>query len=710
MRKIILDVECTTSKLNDKYSDYSPYNPNNKLVSIGWMVMENNQIGPVNYLFIHHNEIKKWDKTNIDNQPLRSRLERDFREDIYSCDTIIAHNAKFDISWLEECGFDCSGKGIEDTMIREYIMARGRSDISFRLADTCKRYKVAEKGELFEKYPDLQISEMPIEEVEDYGRSDIQACAELYLAQEERLSNSSYQSLLPTIKLTNDFCRTLIDVERSGVNIDEAALEDVRQEFTNEADLLERDLQKYVREVMGDTKVNLDSPQQLSEVIYSRRIKEGMEEEWVRTFNIGKNDRGKLLKRPKMSFEQYAHHVKRMTDVIRKTEVFACPDCVGKGSIHKTKKDGSLFKKPTRCKSCDNGAQYRKLEEPAGFKMRPNNINFTTVNGFSTSQTFLDEIQKDAELAGKREAADFLEKVMRLSSLRSYLSTFVEGITLFKQTDRFLHPNFMQCVTATGRLSSRAPNLQNQPRENTFPIRKIFVSRWGGGKIVDVDFSGVEFRAAVHLARDDNGRKDILDGKDLHEQTREIISRAGTHITRQQAKSHSFKPLYFGGSGTEQEREYYRAFTSTLYPKIGVWHNRLSEEAISKHIIQTETGRQFIFPDVERGWNGKATRMTQIVNYPVQSFATADLAPAATYRLNMEIRNLGLKSRIVLLVHDSVVVDCHPDEIDIVNSLCRQLGKFAEEEATKRWGITMFVPLGCEVKLGDNAMQMKKVA
>ena len=78
----------------------------------------------------------------------------------------------------------------------------------------------------------------------------------------------------------------------------------------------------------------------------------------------------------------------------------------------------------------------------------------------------------------------FVEKISRYTALGTYLKTFVEGIKKHKTEKNFLYPQFMQCVTATGRLSSRDPNFQNQPRAKTFPIRKVINSRFKNGKII----------------------------------------------------------------------------------------------------------------------------------------------------------------------------------------------------------------------------------
>ena len=139
------------------------------------------------------------------------------------------------------------------------------------------------------------------------------------------------------------------------------------------------------------------------------------------------------------------------------------------------------------------------------------------------------------------------------------------------------------------------------------------------------------------MAKDDRGKQDILNGTDIHKQTASIITANGQPLSRQEAKSRTFKPLYGGHTGTDAERAYYRAFLKEVYTGVGAWHNLLEEEAIKYKMVTIETGRQYIFPDIERAWHGGCTKKTQVVNFPVQGLATADLAPIATIRLYNEM-------------------------------------------------------------------------
>jgi DNA polymerase-1 len=261
----------------------------------------------------------------------------------------------------------------------------------------------------------------------------------------------------------------------------------------------------------------------------------------------------------------------------------------------------------------------------------------------------------------------------------------------------------MQCVTATARLSSRDPNFQNQPRGNTFPIRKVITSRFNGGSIVEIDFSQLEFRAAVFLAQDKQGMKDIADGVDVHQFTADTIG-----VSRQDAKAHTFKPLYGGMSGTEDEKRYYKAFLDK-YKDIAKWHETLQSTAIQYKKIKTPSGREYAFPYAQRMAWGGSSYSTQIKNYPVQGFATADIVPIACINVYNLMRQHKVKSLMINTVHDSIVVDVHPDEHDQMISLLNEGTSNVVPSLRKYYDIDFNVPLDTETKSGSNWLNMEVV-
>ena len=148
------------------------------------------------------------------------------------------------------------------------------------------------------------------------------------------------------------------------------------------------------------------------------------------------------------------------------------------------------------------------------------------------------------------------------------------------------------------------------------------------GKILEADFAQLEFRVAAFLSQDEVAIEEVSTGFDVHSYTAKVISDAGQKISRQDAKAHTFAPLY-GASGfgrTEAEASYYQQFT-TKYKGISEWHKRLANEILNTGKIKTPSGREFAWPDVQRRRNGSVTYFTQIKNYPVQSLQLLTLYP-----------------------------------------------------------------------------------
>ena len=250
--------------------------------------------------------------------------------------------------------------------------------------------------------------------------------------------------------------------------------------------------------------------------------------------------------------------------------------------------------------------------------------------------------------------------------------------------------------------------MQNMTRGGSFPVNKVFVSRFNGGKILEADMAQLEFRTAAFLSQDGVAIEEVSTGFDVHSYTAKVITDAGQPTTRQDAKAHTFAPLY-GATGfgrTPAEAAYYTHFTEK-YEGIGLWHTRLAKEAINTRKITTPSGREFSFPDVVRKHNGRVSHFTQIKNYPVQSFATADIVPIALLHIDKLLD--GMQSCVVNTVHDSIVIDVHPDEERQVIDLINQTNNELPDLIKLRWGIDFNVPLLLESKIGDNWLDTKDV-
>jgi DNA polymerase-1 len=251
--------------------------------------------------------------------------------------------------------------------------------------------------------------------------------------------------------------------------------------------------------------------------------------------------------------------------------------------------------------------------------------------------------------------------------------------------------------------------MQNMPRGQTFPVKKVFVSRWKSGKIMEADFAQLEFRTAAYLSQDGVAIEEVSTGFDVHSYTAKVITDAGQPTDRQTAKAHTFAPLY-GATGfgrTPAEAKYYEHFTKK-YKGIAHWHSRLAKEALETGKIVTPSGRQFCFPDVVRKSSGRVSHFTQIKNYPVQSFATADIVPIVLLYIEKELAYMN--SCVVNTVHDSIVIDVHPDEERAVIEVISKTNREITGMINSRWGIDFNVPLLLEAKIGPNWLDTKDVA
>jgi DNA polymerase I-like protein with 3'-5' exonuclease and polymerase domains len=668
--KLTLDVENTVTKRDGKmYLD--PFEPDNRLVMVGCLTDTGEE-----YLY----------RDNFDG--VQALLDK--------ATILIGHNIAYDLMWLWECGFKYDGP-VFDTMLAEYVIQRGQKQ-PLSLEACANRYELdTKKQDTLKEYfkQGVGVDEIPPDELSEYLSADLHAT--------QQLSDVLYGKLLTTdsklmecVVLTNRVCVTLAHIYHTGFAVDVSKLEEVRFQFETEKQETEKRLQIQIRNIMGDTPINLNSPEQMSWVIYSRKPHD--KTMWANSFT------------PYMDKVSYNDTVSRNSDILYRTKAVSCRECNGTGQIRKVRKNGLLYTVTNKCIPCSaSGYIFKPNQIVAGLKFKAPSAKWVSANGFGVSKTNLDTLQSMAKRSNMADAVNFLTDVKRLSALETYLSSFVEGIKAHVKSDGKLHVRLLQHRTSTGRFSGADPNMQNMPRGGTFPVKKVFVSRWTGGKILEADFAQLEFRAAAYLSQDKVAMDEVSTGFDVHSYTSQVISDAGQPTTRQDAKAHTFAPLY-GATGfgrSKAEAEYYEHFTKK-YTGIKAWHSRLAKEALETGMITTPSGREFSFPDVQRRRNGTVSFFTQIKNYPVQSFATADIVPIVL--IHMENLLSTCKSCIVNSVHDSVVIDIHPDEIQHVLYLIKQLNTSLKTIIENQFNIQFNVPLLLEAKIGDNWLDTKDVS
>ena len=668
--KLTLDVENTVTHRGGKLH-LDPFESDNKLVMVGCLTDGNEET-----LF----------RDTFDG----------VQEILDEATILIGHNIVHDLLWLWECGFKYDG-AVFDTMLVEYVLQCGNKQ-PLSLEACANRYELeTKKQDTMKEYfkNKVPIDEIPKQELADYLTADLKATQELSDVLYKKLNTKEYSGLMNTVVLTNRVAVTLARIYQNGFTVDVTKLNEVRDEFEKEKAETEKRLTKQVTNLMGDTPINLNSPEQMSWVIYSRKPKDKVE--WANTFS------------PYMDTKEYKKQVKEKSDIVYKTDAQRCAGCLGGGQVRKVRKNGVPFINTNRCDAC-NGIGYHFVPSTlvAGLKFSAPTAKWVSANGFTVNKTNLLTLQGIARKNELHDAVSFLTDLQRLSALDTYLSSFVEGIITHTKPDGKLHVRLLQHRTATGRFSGADPNMQNMPRGGTFPVKKVFVSRWDGGKILEADFAQLEFRVSAYLSQDGVAIEEVTTGFDVHSYTSKVITDAGQPTSRQDAKAHTFAPLY-GATGfgrSKAEAEYYKHFTEK-YQGIKSWHGRLAKEVISTGKITTPSGRQFSFPDVRRNAFGKVSHFTQIKNYPVQSFATADIVPLILIQIENELSIL--KSCIVNSVHDSIVIDVHPDEIQKVIHVIKIVNSSMIRLIENQFNITFNVPLLLESKIGDNWLDTKDV-
>jgi DNA polymerase I-like protein with 3'-5' exonuclease and polymerase domains len=674
-----LDVENTIT-VRDGKKHLDPFEKGNTLVMVG--IKHLDQESQV-YTFDHsemHVDVDKY-RHNVQDALNKTTL-------------LVGHNISHDLLWLWECGFKYTGK-VFDTMLGEYILLRGITN-PLDLGSVAMRHNSpVQKQDVIKDYlkRGISVRDIPHATLSEYLCHDLGATEWVYKSIQNKLQQPEYAGLVGTMDLTNEVTVVLARMYQAGFKVDMEALEQVRHQFITEKSEIEKYLNDQVHKLMGDTPINLNSPEQLSWVVYSRKPLD--KSRWVSAIT------------PYMSDADFKVAVKQNFATLYKTKAIQCGECSGVGSIYKVKKDGSAFKRATKCNACNgSGFIYEQTKDVAGLKFTAPNSKWASANGFGTSKDNLEILERVAVSKQMHEASEFLSKLRRLSALDSYLSNFVDGIAAFVKPDGLLHVRLNQHIAATGRLAGANPNMMNMPRGKTFPIKKVFISRWGGGKISEWDFAQLEFRVAGILSQDEQIKKEVQEGFDVHSYTAKVITEAGQTTTRQDAKAHTFAPLY-GATGygrTPAEAAYYEHFVEK-YKGIATWHKSLARQVLSYGYIKVPSGREFSFPDVKRKRDGTITHFTQIKNYPVQSFATADIVPAVLVDIHNRLKYL--QSCIVNSVHDSIVIDIHPEEIDAVKSIMDDVNKNLNSFICKRFSIDTDIPIVMEGSIGSSWLEQE---
>jgi len=278
------------------------------------------------------------------------------------------------------------------------------------------------------------------------------------------------------------------------------------------------------------------------------------------------------------------------------------------------------------------------------------------------------------------------------SDVTKYLRKFLECCD---EADGLMRAVFNQATTRTHRFSSSGLVYKVQFQNLNRRFKPIFKARKEGWLVGEADGAQLEFRIAAHMGRDKVALGDILNKMDIHSFTASVIG-----CSRQDAKAHTFKPLYGGFSGAPEVAAYYKAFAER-YSGIADTQRGWTHKVLKDKKLRTEYGLLFHWPQCKMSKSGYIAFTTNIYNYPVQGFATAEIIPLALVCAWHRMRDL--KSFLVNTVHDSIIAEIHPDEVDLWHEIARTcLIKDCYQFLQTLYKINLTVPLGAGVMIGSH--------
>jgi DNA polymerase-1 len=301
--------------------------------------------------------------------------------------------------------------------------------------------------------------------------------------------------------------------------------------------------------------------------------------------------------------------------------------------------------------------------------------------------------------------------ILEYRGLKKLISTYTDSLqNLVDPSDGKIHTTFNQTVTSTGRLSSINPNLQNIPirTERGKEIRKAFVPSHPNGVIVDADYSQIELRLMAQMSEDPDMIEAFIKGKDIHTATAaRIFGIPEDKVTKEQrsrAKVANFGIIYgISAFGLSQRLGMSRTDSKKLiedyfgnYPKVKEYMDRMIEKGKRDGYVETIYGRRRFLPDINsRNATVRSFNERNAINAPLQGSA-ADIIKAAMVNVFRRLGKENIKSKMILQVHDELVIDAFPEEADKVAELVKE-----ETENV----IKLKIPLTAECGKGNNWLE-----
>ncbi|MFR3211404.1 DNA polymerase I [Anaerotignum sp.] len=327
-----------------------------------------------------------------------------------------------------------------------------------------------------------------------------------------------------------------------------------------------------------------------------------------------------------------------------------------------------------------------------------------TKTGYSTAADVLEKLKNEAPI---------VEKILYYRQLAKLKSTYADGLlaVMDDKTDK-IYSTFNQTITATGRISSTEPNLQNIPvrLELGRELRRVFVPTSDEFCFLDADYSQIELRVLAHIAGDETLIDAFRHQQDIHRLTASQVFHVPfdevTSLQRSNAKAVNFGIVYGIGSFslsqdlgiTRKEAEQYIAAYFTKYPKIKEYQERMIKEATEQGYVSTIFHRRRAMPELQSGnFVQRSFGERVAMNMPIQGSA-ADIIKIAMVKVHRALKEGGFRSRLILQVHDELLIETALEEKEAVAKILKE---------NMEQAVALAVPLDVDVHEGQNWLDAK---
>jgi len=539
----------------------------------------------------------------------RADIVHEIQEYLAPVGRIIGHNLKFDLIWIKQAlGIDPAPHvRLYCTMVGEYMLAGQQLQDGLSLDSCCERRGLPMKDDRVRVFWEdgVDTRAIPLSILDEYLEQDCALPLQLFHIHESELRDRPALARLVAVHM--HLLRDLAHMECAGIRVDRTAMEKLGKEYTARVEKIDAELHT----LLGDT-INPNSGPELSAALYGGTIKRDSLE-WV--------------------FREFKKYIKLYS---RK--------CVKQVQIK-----GLGFKPPKGAELSRDGLW----------------------------QTDRDTLQRlHARTKVQRQVKEVLLRRSEENKTRTSIigKDGKSGLLSKIQGDGNIHGQFNQTTTITGRLSSSNPNLQNFPRAKTAPIKRAFVPRYDW--LVNSDLSQLEWRIAAALSGDKMMIREIQEGVDYHAANATHIFGASPddpdfQSVRTDAKVFGFRMIYRGSPyafymdskmpdfSLRKWEQMHSAFFEK-YWGLRQWQERNIALVDERGYLVNPSGRILRFKKYMRRVRGEVFegyKPQQVVNYPVQSFATADIMPLAMQEIAKRRRKEKLRSKLIMQVHDSLVHD-----------------------------------------------------